>query len=124
MPPGAGSGGSVAVDEDGVRRAVDELNVMMTTHAGRIVLDEIAADGVVRVHFEAFCSGCPFRPATFAATIRPRLMEVRGVTAVEAPGARMSSAAEKRFVEMGFGLQPPRTRHGLAAVDEDGSEGR
>ena len=107
-----------AVDEAEVRLAVEELNVMMSSHAGQIVLDEIDDAGVVHVHFEAFCQGCPWRPATFAATIRPRIMEVPGVTGVEAPGARVSAAAERRFVEMGYGLQAPRTRH-LTMADPD-----
>lgn len=96
-------------DPVAVQRAIDEINVMMESHAGRIVLDRVGDDGAVEVRFDAFCSGCLYRPATMASTIRPRLLQVPGVTRVVAPGARISDAAAQRFVDMGFGLQAPRT---------------
>lgn len=118
-PPDAGSG---TVDRAAVARAVDEINVMMESHAGRIVLERVTDDGVVELRFDAFCSGCLYRPATMAATIRPRLLEIPGVTRVVAPGATISDAAARRFVEMGFGLQARRTTR-LTIVPRSGGSG-
>jgi Fe-S cluster biogenesis protein NfuA len=97
------------VDVEQVRRAVDELNVMMTSHAGQVVLESVSADGVVSLRFDAFCAGCPYRPATMYATIRPRLLAVPGVTDVVAPGTRVSEAAARRMVDAGLGLTGVRT---------------
>lgn len=111
------------VDRAAVARAVDELNVMMESHAGRVLLERVSDDGVVELRFDAFCTGCLYRPATMAATIRPRLLAVPGVTKVVAPGATISDAAAQRFVDMGFGLQPRRTTR-LTIVPRPGGPDR
>jgi hypothetical protein len=43
------------------------------------------------------CTGCPLRPVTTASTIRPALLELDGVTAVEIEGSRISAEAEARI---------------------------
>ena len=52
------------------------------------------------------CAGCQYRPVTFAATVRPALLALEGVTAVEVAGSRISAEAEARV---------------LAAVGEQGA---
>ena len=98
------------VDRAALAAAMDEINAAMRSHAGEIVLESVTGEGVVTVRFDAFCASCLYRPATMTATVRPILMAVPGVTRVDAPGTRISAAAERRLVAMGMGLQvgPPR----------------
>jgi Fe-S cluster biogenesis protein NfuA len=104
----------MSVDIGLLERAVEEINVMMASHAGHLVLSSVSEDGRVELRFDAMCAGCPYRPATMAATIRPRLLAVPGVTDVVAAGTRISEHAARRMLDLGLGLVPPRT----AAVGE------
>jgi Fe-S cluster biogenesis protein NfuA len=62
-------------------------------HAGGVELVEVTASGVVELRFTGMCTGCPLRPMTMEATIRPALMSVAGVRDVTAPGARLAQEA-------------------------------
>jgi hypothetical protein len=43
------------------------------------------------------CTGCHLRPLTTASTIRPALLALDGVEAVEIEGSRISAEAEARL---------------------------
>jgi Fe-S cluster biogenesis protein NfuA len=78
------------------RRAAD-VSRLLRTHAGGIEVVDVSGDGVVRLRFTGMCTGCMYRPVTMAATIRPALLALDGVSAVEAEGCRVSEAAEQRL---------------------------
>jgi Fe-S cluster biogenesis protein NfuA len=74
-----------------------EIERYTSTHAGGVRLKDVSDDGHVRLEFTGMCTGCPFRAVTMAATIRPALLEIEGVTRVEAIGSRISEQAEERL---------------------------
>ena len=81
---------------DAVALRVEELRVVLGAHAGGIELVEVAG-GVARVRYTGMCTGCQLRPLTTVSTVRPALLEVDGVEAVEVEGSRISAEAEARL---------------------------
>jgi len=75
---------------------IEELRPALDAHAGGVELVAVEG-GVVRLRFTGMCTGCPLRPVTTASTIRPALLDLRGVTAVEIEGSRISAEAEARL---------------------------
>jgi Fe-S cluster biogenesis protein NfuA len=94
-----------------IEKRVREVSAVLYAHAGGITLDHIDDDGQVHVNFTGACVGCPYRPVTMAATIRPGLLAIDGVTGVQATGSRISEEAERRLAEdlddWWTPLQPP-----------------
>jgi Fe-S cluster biogenesis protein NfuA len=88
---------SPPVDEQQLRARVARVCAVMSAHAGAIELLGVDARGEVLVRFTGMCTGCAFRPLTMEGTIRPALMDVSGVTAVHADGARISEEALARM---------------------------
>lgn len=86
-----------AVDDGALRRRLGEVQRRLGAHAGGIELDALGRDGSLRVRFTGMCAGCPFRPLTMHGTVRPALLALPGVTAVEADGARVSEEALERM---------------------------
>jgi Fe-S cluster biogenesis protein NfuA len=80
-----------------VERRLDDLRRLLRTHAGSIDLLDLSPDGVVRVRLTGLCTACPLKPVTVTGTVRPALMSVDGVEAVEAEGACLSEEAEARL---------------------------
>jgi Fe-S cluster biogenesis protein NfuA len=104
-----------AVDAERLQARVRQVCAVMSSHAGGIELVGVSAGGVVELRFTGMCQGCHFRPLTMHGTIVPALMAVPGVTAVRAPGARISEEAEERLrAALGSWLPP------LPAVRADG----
>jgi Fe-S cluster biogenesis protein NfuA len=66
-------------------------------HFGSIEIVDVSVDGTVRIRFLGMCTHCPLRPVTLAATVRRALLEVKGITRVEAIGVRISAEAEERL---------------------------
>lgn len=89
---------SVVVDRAALDRRIYAASHLMAAHGGKLQLDDISDDGVVRVRFMGLCTACPLRPLTFGRIVRPALADVDGVTAVEAVGVRMSEEAERRLL--------------------------
>jgi Fe-S cluster biogenesis protein NfuA len=79
-----------------VRARLEELRPALDAHAGGIELVEIDR-GTVRLRFTGMCTGCHLRPLTTASTIRPALLALDGVEAVEIEGSRISAEAEARL---------------------------
>ncbi len=75
---------------------LEELRPALDAHAGGVELIGVER-GVVRLRFTGMCTGCPLRPLTTASTIRPALLAVDGITAVEIEGSRISAEAEARL---------------------------
>lgn len=93
------------------------INHLLAQHAGGIELGGIDAEGRVTVKFVGMCSGCLYRPITMAATIRPALMEIEGVTDVFANGSRIDDAARERLeADIGSWWKP------LKIARRDGTE--
>ena len=80
---------------------------------------DVAGDGRVAVRFTGMCTGCPMRPLTTAATVRPVLLELDGVTAVSVEGSRISEEAELRLASaLAPTLALASQRHGLPCSRE------
>ena len=73
-----------------ILQRLEALRPVLDAHAGGIEL-------VARLRFTGMCTGCHLRPVTTASTIRPALLELDGVTAVEIEGSRISAEAEARL---------------------------
>jgi Fe-S cluster biogenesis protein NfuA len=85
------------MDQRPVERRVSEVSRLLGAHAGGIELERLDEQGRVGIRFTGMCTGCLFRPVTLATTIRPALLEVDGVTGVEAAGVRVSEHAARRL---------------------------
>ena len=79
-----------------VLERLDRLRLVLDAHAGGIELVEVNGS-TVRLRFTGMCTGCHLRPLTTASTIRPALLELAGVEAVEIEGSRLSAEAEARL---------------------------
>jgi Fe-S cluster biogenesis protein NfuA len=101
-----------------VEDRLDDLRRLLRTHAGSIDLLELSPDGVVRVRLTGLCQACPLKPVTTLGTVRPVLMSVEGVEAVEVEGANISKEAEARL--RGY-LSEFGSRSLLDALDIDDS---
>ena len=82
--------------DNAVRERLAELAPALAAHAGGVDLIAVEA-GVVRLRFTGMCTGCHLRPLTTASTIRPALLGLDGVVAVEIEGSRISAEAEARL---------------------------
>jgi Fe-S cluster biogenesis protein NfuA len=85
-----------------VLQCLEQLRPVLDAHAGGVELVEVDG-GTVRLRFTGMCTGCQLRPLTTASTIRPALLDVAGVTAVEIEGSRISAEAEARLAAA-FGI--------------------
>jgi len=101
-----------------VERCIAQLNRVIRAHAGGLVLEEIAPNGVVRVRFTGMCAGCEARPLTMIGSVRPALMAIRGVTGVDVIGVRLSTEAEEEIARdlHSYGAEVNIAR-ALAAMD-------
>jgi len=88
-----------------VEARLESLRPVLSAHAGGAELVSIK-DGVVRIRYTGMCTGCHLRPVTTAATVRPALLAIEGVTAVEVEGSRISAQAEARLARA-FGAEGP-----------------
>jgi Fe-S cluster biogenesis protein NfuA len=79
-----------------VLERLEDLRPALDAHAGGVELVGVE-DGVVRLRFTGMCTGCHLRPLTMFSTIRPALLDLEGITAVEAEGSRISAEAEARL---------------------------
>ena len=79
-----------------IEARLEALRPVLDAHAGGVELLEVRG-GVVRRRFTGMCAGCHLRPLTTASTIRPALLELDEVAAVEIEGSRISAEAEARL---------------------------
>jgi Fe-S cluster biogenesis protein NfuA len=79
-----------------VEQRLESLRPVLSAHAGGVELVSIT-DGVVRIRYTGMCTGCHLRAATTAGTVRPALLALDEVTAVEVEGSRISAQAEARL---------------------------
>lgn len=82
---------------DAVRMRVAAIDHRLRAHAGGLELRSVSADGVVSVRYTGMCTGCPIRPLTTAATVRPALLALDDVREIEVVGGRLSEFAERRI---------------------------
>lgn len=79
-----------------VLNRLEELRPGLAAHAGGIELVGVD-NGVVTLRYTGMCTGCHLRPLTTAAIVRPALLSIDGVTAVQIEGSRISAEAEARL---------------------------
>lgn len=95
------------VDRELLQQRIEQVCRVMSAHAGGIELLDVSSNGAVRLRFNGMCTGCLFRPLTMQGTIEPALLEVPGVTTVEAAGARLSHEATTRMHHYLKNSKPP-----------------
>jgi Fe-S cluster biogenesis protein NfuA len=79
-----------------VSERLEEFRPLISSHAGGLELVEVTSTGTVRLRFTGMCTGCLYRPVTIGG-LKPALLGVAGVTAVETEGSRISAEAEERL---------------------------
>ena len=89
-----------------VLERLEHLRPVLDAHAGGIELVEVNGS-TVRLRFTGMCTGCHLRPLTTASMIRPALLELAGVEAVEIEGSRLSAEAEARLA-VAFRRESPK----------------
>jgi Fe-S cluster biogenesis protein NfuA len=89
----------MSVDHNAVAARVKHLDQLIRAHAGGLELEEVTADGIVRLRFTGMCAACEYRPVTVVGSVRPALMAIDGVRGVEIAGGRISAEAEARIAE-------------------------
>jgi Fe-S cluster biogenesis protein NfuA len=99
----------MAISREALEARISDVNALMSAHAGAVELLDVGADGTVTVMFTGKCRGCEVKPLTMAATVRPALLAVEGVTEVLAAGTRVSEEAARRMAEA-FGPDDARIR--------------
>jgi Fe-S cluster biogenesis protein NfuA len=80
-----------------VEERVAVLDRLLHAHAGGLELRGVASNGVVSVRYTGMCTGCPLRPLTTAATVRPALLDLPEVRDVVVSGGRTSDEADRRI---------------------------
>lgn len=80
-----------------VEERVARVDRLLHAHAGGIELRRADPDGRLLLRYTGMCTGCPFKALTTEATVRPLLMEIDGVHAVEIEGGRISEEAQARL---------------------------
>jgi Fe-S cluster biogenesis protein NfuA len=87
----------MTIDQAALDARLEQLNAYIAMHAGGVEVEHASASGDVLVRFTGMCTGCLYREATMAATVRPALLEIDGVSSVQAAGGRVSAAASARL---------------------------
>ena len=95
------------IDHQALNDRLKALSNLISTHAGGVEMVDLSEDGTLRLRFTGMCQGCPYRPLTMAATIRPALIAIDGITRVVAAGSRISDEAENRLAEFLRPTLPP-----------------
>jgi len=76
----------VQVSREKVEAALEQIRPALQAHGGDVVLKEIDEEGVVKVHLEGACSGCPSAGATLQMgverIVKDLVPEVKAVEAV------------------------------------------
>jgi len=99
----------------GVAARVAEIDRLLAAHAGGLELRAVH-DGEVHVAYTGMCTGCPLRPLTTSATVRPALTALPEVTSVHVAGGRVSEEAERRIAAA---LAPAAARWAAPCLPED-----
>jgi Fe-S cluster biogenesis protein NfuA len=81
----------------------------LDSHAGRINVTEVSADGDVVIEFAGACRACPANSVTFYSKVVPAIQQVAGVRSVSTPQVSVSEAASRRIAAI-VGPRPPRGR--------------
>jgi Fe-S cluster biogenesis protein NfuA len=107
------------VDTEALNERLSQVNRYIAMHAGGVEVERTTGDGHVVVRFTGMCTGCLYREATMATTVRPALLQINGVTGVEAIGARVSAQAAARLTQAHAGLPLGLPRWVDAPADPD-----
>ena len=93
----------MTVDRKTLDDAVVWVNGRLRMHGGGIevvTIDDRPDGAVVHVRFTGMCTGCAWKTLTWFGTVKDAIEAVPGVATVEAPGTRVSEAAEARVRAM------------------------
>ncbi|WP_448005565.1 NifU family protein [Agromyces bauzanensis] len=87
---------AATIDPVALERALVEIRPRLRGHAGDMSV-QAEEGGKVSVHFEGACESCPAMAVTFAGLVRTTLLDVEGVTSVDAPQVHASPRALNRI---------------------------
>ncbi len=74
-----------SIKEQRIREALDDLRPFLEADGGDITLEELTADGIVRVRLHGACRSCSMSPMTMKAGVEEAIKKVvPGVQRVEA----------------------------------------
>jgi Fe-S cluster biogenesis protein NfuA len=95
------SAGSEVTPKTDLRHAVESrigrISQVLGSHAGGVTLDKLGEGGDVVLRFTGMCVGCHLKPVTMMSLVIPALLDIEGVTSVEAPGAAASLESQERL---------------------------
>ena len=89
-----------AVAADELEAAFDKVRALILGHGGDIAIEDLSADGVLRVRLSGACEACPNIAMTYVGPIRTYLLEVAGVTEVECRQVRAGPRALARMARL------------------------
>lgn len=81
----------------------------LDSHAGRINVTEVTANGDVVLEFAGACRACPANSVTFYSKVVPAIKELAGVRSVSTPQVSVSEAAARRIAAI-VGPRPRPSR--------------
>lgn len=84
-----------AIDSEALEQRIAILSKAMGWHLGSVELVDVSAQGVVTIRFLGACKACPLKPVTLTTTVERMLLDVEGVTGVEAVGVYISDEARR-----------------------------
>ena len=85
------------IDTDALAVEIKRVSTRMRSHGGGIELTSVDQTGRVVVRFTGMCCGCPYKALCWHGTVEPMLSATEGVTALDAPGIRISEEAAARL---------------------------
>lgn len=85
------------IDPDALAMEVKRVSIRMRSHGGGIELTSVDQAGRVVLRFTGMCCGCPYKALCWHGTVEPMLSAIAGVTALDAPGVRISEEAAARL---------------------------
>lgn len=91
---------SVAIDRAQLEVVIGQVDRLLVSDGGGLEFLTLSDDGILSVRMTGLCASCPSRPLSIANTVRPMLLDVVGVTAVEVVGARVSAEAESNRIAL------------------------
>lgn len=102
---------SHAISPEDLEDAFARVRPLILGHGGDIEIQDITADGVVKVRLVGACKACPNMAMTYVGPIRSYLLEVEGVTEVVCEQVNVGTKALDRMARL-LGAKPLLTSDG------------
>lgn len=83
-----------------------DIRPLLQFHGGDVRVVGVTPEGVVHLEYFGACHGCSLQVVTHFVTVRPRLLQVRGVSEVVTASVNLSESAKRRIEEAYRGAHP------------------